>query len=195
MPMRRLKKSKHALLIMVISSVILCVIVAAAVIFFVRDIRLTQDKVIVQHLKQLAGTFGEIDRTCRIIDFDHDKNYIDFLNVKSFAGSEVGAMNLMHPDKWNGPYVEANLTVQEKPYMIVKTRQGWYITPADGVRLSNGKVIGKDLVISYETDIDSLLRDPNGLWYKGGPLAVPLKFGVRPEATQVAEELTEAENI
>ena len=39
---------------------------------------------------QLRDIFHRIHKTCQIIDFDNQKNSIDFLNVEKFAGSEVG---------------------------------------------------------------------------------------------------------
>lgn len=175
MPIKKMYESKHRVAIMIASSFALLAIVSASLIFFMRDIRFSQDKVIVQHLKQLKQIFDEIDRTCRIVDFDHEKNFVDFLNVGSFSGSEVGSMNLMYPKKWNGPYLETNLTVQEKPYMIVKTYRGWYIMPADGVRLGNGKTIGKDLAITHKTDLEALKNDPSALASRHGELAIALR--------------------
>ena len=61
---------------------------------------------IAQEVVQLRDIFHRIHKTCVIIDFDEQKNHINFLNVEKFTGSEVGPMNLAHPEKWEGPYLE-----------------------------------------------------------------------------------------
>ena len=53
----------------------------------------------------------------------------------------------------------------------------WAVIPfADGVVLSNGKIIGKDLIFNRETDFEALLADPAGpFMFAGKPLVVLLK--------------------
>ena len=65
----------------------------------------TTDVMIAEHIEQLSAIFKRIGKECGIIDFEHQRNYIDFLNVIAFEGSEVGPMNLRYPTKWQGPYV------------------------------------------------------------------------------------------
>jgi len=78
----------------------------------------TTSAMIVDDIAQLAYIFQRIDKTCSIIDFDYQKNPINFLNVTSFVGSEVGPMNLAYPEKWEGPYLKDNPTIQEKEYQV-----------------------------------------------------------------------------
>lgn len=148
-----------------------------------------RDELIVEHIKSLANIFNAIEQIIGIIGFEHDKNYIDFLNVKSFVGSEVGSMNLRNPEKWQGPYLNDNPTFQEKLYMVVKTDKGYFIVPGDGVELSNGKIIGKDIIISSNTDIEALMRDQKGLSYKGNPLAAKITIANQNQLTEAFKEV------
>ena len=132
---------------------------------------------ITKDIKLLVDTFKKIDEKCKIIDFDYQKNYIDFLNNVSFVGSEVGPMNLSYPDKWEGPYLRDNPTLQGIVYQIVRTKKGYFITPGEGVMLPNGKVIGKDILFDENADIEAMMKDENALFYKGEALAAPLSIG------------------
>ncbi len=137
----------------------------------------TVGEVIVRDILKLKQVFESIDRDCQILGFDYQKNPINFLNVGSFAGSEVGPMNLTHPERWQGPYLNNNLTVQDKEYQVVRTAKGYFIAPGDGVTLSSGKVIGKDLVLDENTNIPALICDNQDLTFEGKPLAAQLKLG------------------
>ena len=187
----RTYRSKNTLGIMIASGIVIGGLVFATIIYFVRDIRISQDKIIIEHLQTLTKIFNKIHATAKITDFDHVINQIDFLNVKSFTGSEVGSMNLAYPEKWQGPYLEANLTIQEKPYIVVKTKKGLLIIPGEGVRLSNGKIIGKDIIINENTDIQALARDPHALLFKNKGLAVKLNLDKPSDKiTAIAEPLS-----
>jgi hypothetical protein len=127
-----------------------------------------QDQVIHEHIATLHEIFVRIDTDCKIISFEHQKNYIDFLTVVKFVGSEVGSMNLAHPEKWQGPYLNDNPTFQEKYYQIVRTHKGYYIVPGEGVELSNGKVIGKDIIFNEDADIQAMMQEEHALKSKQG---------------------------
>jgi len=129
---------------------------------------------IIDNIERLAGIFKEINDTCGIIDFDLKKNPINFLNVEKFAGSEVGPMNLAHPEKWRGPYVPHNPTVNDKEFQVVRTGKGYFVTPGDGVRLPNGKVVGKDLIIDENTDIPAMIHNKEELLFEGKAIAAPV---------------------
>lgn len=73
---------------------------------------------------RLRDILHRIHKTCEIIDFDAQKNPINFLNVARFTGSEVGPMNLVHPDKWEGPYLQDNPTLYTIPYQVVSNKEG-----------------------------------------------------------------------
>ncbi|TET06511.1 hypothetical protein E3J79_01555 [Candidatus Dependentiae bacterium] len=133
---------------------------------------------IVRDVTQLATIFERIDQECKILDFDYQKNRINFLNVKSFVGSEVGPMNLAYPDKWNGPYIDDNPTYQDKEYLVVRTKKGYFVTPGEGVKLPNGQIIGKDIILDEDADIPSMMKDENQLMFNGKQLAARLTIGV-----------------
>ncbi len=143
---------------------------------FIHQATQAQDGVMAEQIHQLGHIFKRIHECCRIIDFRQEKDYIDFLNVEKFVGSQVGPMNLEHPEHWQGPYVQKNMTASGKDYQIVRTRKGYYIIPGDGVKLANGKTIGKDITIIYDTDIEALMRDKKALLgATGKPLAVRIE--------------------
>jgi hypothetical protein len=130
-----------------------------------------------QDIARLSDVFHRIDKACTIIDFDAQKNPINFLNVARFSGSEVGPMNLVHPEKWEGPYLKDNPTIYHTAYQVVSTKKGYYITPGDGVKLPNSKVVGRDIVLDKNADILAMMRDPQALSYKDKPLAARIDLG------------------
>jgi len=134
------------------------------------------DQLIAKEVVQLAEIFKKIDKRCRIISFDYQKNHINFLNIKKggFVGSEVGPLNLTYPQNWDGPYLDDNPTIQQKEYQVVRTKKGYFITPGDGVVLSNGKVVGRDIILDENADIPAMMLDKNALNYNGKALAAPL---------------------
>lgn len=142
-----------------------------------RDSKHSADAVILHDLHRLHQIFESINQDCKIIDFEHTKNYIDFLTVKEFVGSEVGAMNLSQPGNWKGPYVKDNPTVHEQQYIVLKNKSGYYLVPGDGVKLANGKIIGKDIILDDQTDIEQLLQDDKALKTSDGSLGVKLSMG------------------
>lgn len=152
------------------------------------NVKTAQDVMIAEDIQKLGDIFARIHNECKIIDFEHQKNYIDFLTVESFVGSEVGLMNLTYPEKWQGPYINDNPTMQEKYYMIVVTDKGHYIVPGDGgphcaesgnfgVKLANGKIIGRDIEFTSKSDIEAMMRDPQQLLSDAGALAVRIAVG------------------
>jgi len=139
--------------------------------FYYRD-KQVMANVMVSDIAKLASLFTTIDKQCTILSFDYEKNHINFLNVGTFSSSEVGSMNLAHPEHWQGPYVDDNPTMQGKEYEVVRTFKGYYIVPGTGVKLPNGKVIGTDLILNEKSDIERLIQDD--LSYNGQALAAPL---------------------
>jgi hypothetical protein len=132
---------------------------------------------IAQEVVQLRDIFHRIHKTCVIIDFDEQRNHVNFLNVEKFSGSEVGPMNLVHPEKWEGPYLKDNPTLYHITYQVVSTKKGYFVTPGDGVTLPNKKVIGKDIILDQKADIDAMMLNPDELLYKDRPLAARLELG------------------
>ncbi len=152
------------------------------------------DQMIAREVGQLVAILKQIDAKCKIIDFDNQQNPINFLNVKSFEGSEVGSMNLAYPKLWEGPYLNDNPTIQEKDYMIVKTKKGYFVTPGEGVRLGNGKVIGKEIILDENADIPAMMQDEKALMFEGQALAAPLYVGMSPAEEMLLENVIRAED-
>jgi len=138
------------------------------------------DQLISREVVQLVDVFKRIDKACKIISFDYQKNHINFLNIKKggFVGSEVGPLNLTFPQNWEGPYMDDNPTIQQKEYQVVRTKKGYFITPGDGVVLSSGKVVGKDVILDENADIKAMMQKDGELNYKGKALAAPLAIGI-----------------
>ncbi|KKR96912.1 MAG: hypothetical protein UU47_C0005G0025 [candidate division TM6 bacterium GW2011_GWE2_41_16] len=179
--MAKSKKNNKRLIYTWITTVILAVLFIATVWFLVKSAPYTQDEIILQHIKLLSETFKKVDTECGIVGFEDEggsrkKCYIDFLNITSFSGSEAGALNVLYPDKWHGPYLKDNPTIQERFYYIMKIRGSFYIIPGDGIKLSNGKTIGKNLMIDENSDIESMMKDPKSLSFKNQPLAAKLEL-------------------
>jgi hypothetical protein len=128
-------------------------------------------------LHMFVDIFKKIHTECKILNFDYQLNVINFLNVKSFAGSEVGSINLAYPEKWQGPYLTDNPTVQGQEYLVVVTHKGCFVTPGTGVRLPSGHVIGTDIILGQDADIQEMMKEGGVLNYKGTPLAAKLDVG------------------
>ncbi len=173
-PQCQKKEGLRGRVVPIIVGIVFAVLLAITGFNFFYQSKSYSTELITQDLKLLQDKFLLIDKQCKIIGFDYQKNPINFLNVGSFEGSEVGPMNLAYPTKWQGPYVEKNPTQQGLEYQIVRTKKGYFITPGDGVMLPNDKTIGKDIVFDENADIEALMKDGGVLQFKGHALAVPL---------------------
>ena len=159
----------------IIISLLLLLLFGISLITFWYQTKINTEIIITDDVATLATIFKKINKACTIIDFKYQQqNYIDFLNVISFKGSEIGTMNLKYPKKWRGPYLRDNPTVQGKHYQIVRTNQGYFIAPGNGVKLKNGAVIGKDIILDMNADIFAMMKNPAQLNFQGKPLAVHL---------------------
>lgn len=134
------------------------------------------DRVIADDIEFLKQTLTSIDETCEITNIMHDHSYIDFLTIKNFEGNQVGPLQLRRPEKWQGPYNEKNPAVQGKMYELVKVKDGYAIVPGNGVTLTNGKVMGKDIVLDATIDLAPYLTPSAGLEFEGRPLAAKLSI-------------------
>jgi len=65
--------------------------------------------------------------------------------------------------------------MQEQDYLIVRTKQGYFITPGNNVTLPSVKVIGKDIIFDEDADIMKLIESGE-LQYKKKALAAPLQI-------------------
>lgn len=150
------------------------------------------DQHIVNDIAILGSIFKKINEACEIVDFKFQQNNaIDYLQVIAFEGSELGSMALKHPKKWKGPYLRDNLTAQGKFYQIVKTNDGYFIVPGDGVILHNGKTVGKDIKFDLNANIPALIKDPEMLQFQGKPLAAKLEIGLQKPTIPVDEVIEE----
>lgn len=170
-PVKTQRFARKNWLWIVISTSMLILLTVITIWVYKHQSRVIIDKIIVQDIARLESIFKQISDECGIIGFEHERNYVDFLTVEKFAGSEVGAMNIKNLDKWHGPYVKDNPTVQEKLYEIIRTNKGYFLVPGTGVVLSNGQVIGKDIIFDEERDIYALVKD-GVLVHDGQPMAV-----------------------
>lgn len=108
-------------------------------------------------IKALQTIFKRIQERCIIVGFDLKQTPINFLNVKSFSGTEVGDMKLRNPELWEGPYVKENPSVNGVEYQIVSTKNGYFIVPGNGVVVLEGKKIGTDIMVTADADIKKLV--------------------------------------
>lgn len=134
--------------------------------------------IIEDDIKLITLALEKIDAKCNILSVEDDYNEIDFLNVKSFSGSQVGPINLAYADRWEGPYLRVNPTLQEKFYEIVKAKDGLFIMPGRGVRLPNGLVVGEDFKVTSETEVATLTEKGGPLSHYGKTFATKLMFKV-----------------
>jgi len=178
----------------ILTVLLFVVLVGVSVFRMFYQVRVGTDKIIVKEVKQLVDIIQRIDKKCKIIDFDYQKNIINFLNVEKFVGSEIGSMNLAYPDQWEGPYLNDNPTIQEKEYMIVRTKKGYFITPGEGVELGNGKVVGKDVILDENADIYKMMFDEEALMSEGKALAAPLSVGSSTAEEVLLENIMRAED-
>jgi len=157
------------------SIAILGILFFGSIKIFWRDSRQAVGEIVAYNVAQLSEIFKRINEECGIIGFEHDRNYVDFLTVKSFVGSEIGAMNLKYPKKWQGQYLEDNPTIQKKLYEIIRTKKGYFLVPGRGVELPNKQVVGKNILaeIDENTDIFALIKD-GVLVYQDKPLAAQI---------------------
>lgn len=143
--------------------------------------KIDEGMIIAHDIAHLQEIFSKIHKDCVIIDFDAQKNPINFLNVKAFSGSEVGPMNVTYPEKWQGPYMEDNPTMHGIAYQVVSTTNGYFITPGDGIKLPNNKTIGTDIVLDSKANVAAMMADEKALLYKDQPLAARLNLGTSPK--------------
>ena len=148
---------------------------------FLTQVRNEEDHGLVMAIEKLQAIFNRINQSAHIVSFRGKKAPINFLTVRSFAGSSVGPLQLAHPDLWEGPYLTEPFEVQGIECQLVATKKGIYIVPGDGVRLANGKIIGTTLKFANDTDIDAMMIDPAQLLsWSSKPLAAKLTVTPKP---------------
>lgn len=172
---RKSRMSGHHSLLFFLTATIFSALFFISAVMFWQQTHRSVEVMVHQDVMELQKIFQKIHQDCKILSFDHEKNYIDFLTVKEFVGDQVGSLNLGFAKFWKGPYMKENPEVQEHAYVILKNKQGYFIVPGDGVVLSNGKIIGKDIVLHANTDMQKMMQNPNGLKSSAGVLAAPIE--------------------
>jgi hypothetical protein len=173
---KKLTRGSLSMAPIVTGAIVIILIIITALNYYYRP-KIYTAELIVKDLITLQQIFKKIDDRCKILGFDYPINPINFLNVGTFKSSEVGPMNLTYPKQWQGPYLNENPRIQGKEYQIVKTKKGLFITPGNGVVLPNGKVIGKDIQLNENTDIQALTQNNKALRYDSKELAILLPVG------------------
>jgi hypothetical protein len=128
---------------------------------------------------ELGKIIEKIDSNCKIIGFTGTINAIDFLNVKDFTGTHVGSIQIGAPQNWKGPYKEAIPTYNEKPYSIFVHKTGSYIVPGHDTVLSDGKIIGKDIIFDDSFDADEYYKKYESLVPNGKKLIYKLNLDIK----------------
>lgn len=156
-------------------TILFAVLFCVSLMMFWYQSKIYTEFIIADDVAALSEILQKIDEKCEIIHFRYEQqNYIDFLNVILFEGSEISTLNLKHPERWEGPYLIENPTVQGKHYQVISTHQGHFVAPGNGVKLKNGKVIGKDIVFDSSSDIEKMVQKDGALYFKGRGLVAPL---------------------
>jgi hypothetical protein len=145
-----IEKIRKKIILILLYSITFLILFVLLVKYFQKNTQ-NDDNKIAKHLEELKTIFYNIDKDCKIINIKGKKNNINFLNTISFKGHQVGPLILENPLKWKGPYLNNNYEIQYIEYQIIKTKYGIFITPGEGVKLSNGKIIGENINIK-ETD-------------------------------------------
>lgn len=129
-------------------------------------------------VSKIADALNKVDYDCSILSIENEKNPVDFLTVKTFVGSEIGSLNVAYPKNWKGPYLLDNPRFEGKLYQIIKTKQGAFVIPGDGVKLPNGQVVNKSFRINYDSDVSKMLDQGGQLNYQGTSLGKKLEFKI-----------------
>jgi hypothetical protein len=158
----------------VLAIALFCIFIIIAIYNTFVSTKSYEGEIMQRDVAHLVDVLAQIEKDCKIISLESQKNSINFLNVKSFVGSQVGPINLKHPDRWKGPYLEVNPSIQSIEYLLVRTKKGYFVTPGEGVKLPNGKIVGTDIKLDENADIEAMMKDEKQLGYKGKALAAPL---------------------
>jgi len=162
----------------IFSSTLLCVLLAMFLVKIWYQKGMVATSALRQDLLAIERILYKIDRDCNILSIRPTAAVIDFLTVKSFAGSMVGPLNLAYSAKWQGPYVERTPSFKGIAYEIVRAADGYFVVPGKGVKLPNGIVVGKDIVFDDKTVLKNELKSGGKLYYKNEAFGVLLNFKI-----------------
>ena len=134
--------------------------------------------IIAEDLAGIEKVLNRIDKECNILSIRSDRATIDFLTVQKFVGSTIGCLNLAYPERWKGPYLQINPSIQENFYEIVHAKDGYFVLPGTGVKLANGKEMGKDVIITHNTVVKQLLQPGGTLNFNGKAMGFRIGFKI-----------------
>ncbi|MCF7899375.1 hypothetical protein K9L05_01870 [Candidatus Babeliales bacterium] len=134
--------------------------------------------VISEDLISIYNALKKIDTECDILNIANNDVTIDFLTVEKFIGSQVGGLNLAHPERWKGPYLKEDPTLFGIYYRLLKSKDGYFIVPGNGAKLPNGYKIGKDFNLNKNSFISKIMDKEGQLNYKGYKFAKKLEFKI-----------------
>lgn len=132
--------------------------------------------VLEQDIAKIAKIILKIDKECVVLSVAGELTPVNFLNVRSFVGSTIGGLNLAYPQKWQGPYLDANMTYQQRFYEIIQNFEGFFLVPGKGMSLPTGLVVGKDIIFSFDISIKQMLKDGGALNNNGHLFGCQLPF-------------------
>lgn len=179
-----------------ISGLVIVAIALYAGYTFFRERTVLSGSIIHRNVSSIVEILRRVDTSCDILSIRSGRNPIDFLQVEKFVGSEIGPLNLAHPDNWEGPYVQDNYIYDSRPFDLVATKRGFYVVPGHGSRLPNGSIMGKDVLLTYRSNIDKFLQPGGSLHFNNQAFAQKLDFVVgdwdaRGERKEQLDELQE----
>jgi len=115
---------------------------------------------------------------------------LDFLTMSYLPVDSLAGFDIQNVRAWQGPYLKTVPVVDGRPYVLLATESGLFVAPSYGVRLPSGKLLGRDVVWDWQSDIDAMTADDAPLSHQGEPLA--RKFVPRAEvAAERSSFLTE----
>lgn len=159
-----------------ISGIVIILITLYAGYTFFQEKTVHGGSLIQNDIAQIVSILKQIDSSCDILSIRSGRNPIDFLQVEKFASSEIGPLNLAHPNNWAGPYLQDNLTYDERPYDLIATKKGFYVVPGYGARLPNGTIMGHELMLTQRSNIDELIEPGGKLFFDNRAFAQKLDF-------------------
>lgn len=106
-----------------------------------------------------ANIIRSIDNDCKIIKLIGNNNPVNFFNIKEFSGNTIGSIQIADPLKWHGPYLDYIPSYNDVPLSLVNTASGLYIVPGNGTLLENGKIMGTDIIIDQNTNMDEIIKN------------------------------------
>lgn len=180
----------------VFSSVFLLSLLAIFFIYVYKSKSQVLSSVIRNDFQEITRVLQHVDEQCNILAIKGGHVVLDFFTIKAFVGSEIGGMNLAHPKNWHGPYFRRNPTIKGIFYELIQAADGFFIIPGKGVKLPNGLMFGKDIIINRQINVLPMLQPGGKLHHKETSFAakIPFEIGDWDATAPVKEETIEEVN-